>query len=60
MFSFKYWSKVYPEEQAIYKTTPIVQFGFLFIERKRKNRNLQILKKRSQTIQVDNVDLNII
>ena len=60
MFSFKYWSKVYPEEQAIYKTTPIIQFGFLFIERKRKNRNLKILKKRSQTIQVDNVDLNII
>jgi hypothetical protein len=60
MFSFKYWSKVYPEEQAIYKTTPIIQFGFMFIERKRHKRNLKILKKRSETIQLDNIDFNII
>ena len=60
MFSFKYHCKVYPEEQAIYKTTPIIHFGFMFVERKRRKRNLKIIKKRSETIQVDNVDLNII
>jgi len=60
MFSFSYWCKVYPEEQAIKKTTPIIQFGFLFIERKRRKRNLNKLKMRIETIETDTIELNII
>jgi hypothetical protein len=60
MFGFNYWCKVYPEQQAIYKTTPVIQFGFLFVERKRRKRNLTILKTRSETIEPSNVDLNLI
>jgi len=60
MFTFSYWCKVYPEEQSIKKTTPIIQFRFLFIERKRRKRNLNKLKMRSETIETDNIELNII
>jgi hypothetical protein len=60
MFGFNHWSKVYPEEDVMKKTTPIIQFGFLFVERKRKRRNANILKMRSQTVELDNIDLNII
>ena len=37
MFGFNHWCKVYPEQDAIKKTVPIIQFGFLFVERKRKS-----------------------
>jgi hypothetical protein len=60
MFSFNYWCKVYPEEQAIKKTIPIIQFRFLFIERKRRKRNLNKLKMRIETIETDTIELNII
>jgi hypothetical protein len=60
MFSFNYYSKIYPEKDVIHKTIPIIQFGFLFIERKRRMRNLKILKMRSETIELDSLDLNII
>ena len=60
MFGFNYRCKVYPEQQAILKTTPVIQFGFLFVERKRRKRNLTILKTRSETIEPSNVDLNLI
>ena len=60
MFGFSYWCKIYPEQQSIKKTTPIIQFGFLFIERKRRERNLKIIKMRSETIETDAIELNII
>lgn len=60
MFSFSYWCKVYPEQDFDKKTTPIIQFGFLFIERKRRKRNLNKLKMRSETIETDTIELNII
>jgi hypothetical protein len=44
MFSFNYYSKIYPEKDVIHKTIPIIQFGFLFIERKRRMRNLKYLR----------------
>ena len=50
MFGFNYWCKVYPEQDAIKKTVPIIQFGFLFVERKRRRRNANILKMRTQTV----------
>jgi len=60
MFGFNHWCKVYPEQDVMKKTVPIIQFGFLFVERKRRRRNLTLLKMRTQTIQVDNIDLDII
>jgi hypothetical protein len=57
MFGFNYWCKVYPEQDAIKKTIPIIQFGFLFVERKRRKRNANILKMRTQTVELDNIDL---
>ena len=57
MFGFNYWCKVYPEHDAIKKTVPIIQFGFLFVERKRRRRNLTLLKMRTQTVELDNIDL---
>jgi len=60
MFGFNHWCKVYPEQDAIKKTVPNIQFSFLFVERKRKKRNLTLLKKRSQTVELDNIELNII
>jgi hypothetical protein len=57
MFGFNHWCKVYPEQDAIKKTIPIIQFGFLFVERKRRKRNANILKMRTQTVEVDNIDL---
>jgi len=60
MFGFNYWCKVYPEQDAIKKTVPVIQFGFLFVERKRRRRNANILKMRSQTIEPSTIDLNII
>jgi len=60
MFGFSYWCKVYPEEDFINKTTPIIQFGFLFIERKRRKRNLNKLKMRIETIETDTIEVNII
>jgi hypothetical protein len=60
MFGFIHWCKVYPEQDAIKKTVPNIQFGFLFVERKRRRRNANILKMRSQTIEPSTIDLNII
>ena len=60
MFGFNHWCKVYPEQDVIKKTVPIIQFGFLFVERKRKRRNLTLLKMRTQTVELDNIDLDII
>ena len=60
MFHCKYHCKVYPEEQSINKTIPIIKFGFMFIERKRRKRILKIIRMRSQTIELDNIDMNVI
>jgi len=60
MFGFNYWCKVYPEQDFDKKTIPIIQFGFLFVERKRRKRNLNKLKMRIETIETDTIELNII
>ena len=60
MFGFNYRCKVYPEQQDVLKTTPVIRFGFLFVERKRRKRDLTILKMRSETIEPSTIELNLI
>ena len=57
---FNYYTKVHPEKEIIQKNPQVINYGFLFIERKRRKRNLKIKKMRSETIEVSNVELNII
>jgi len=59
MNPFNYYTKVYPEEESI-KKLPIIKYGFMFIERKRRKRNLKIKKRRTETIELNNVEINMI
>jgi len=54
---FNYYTKIHPENN---NNTLAIKYGFLFIERKRKQRFLKIKKMRTQTVELDNVELNII
>jgi hypothetical protein len=55
---FNYNTKVYPEKILINNTE--FSFGFMFIERKRRQRFLKLKKLRSATVELDNTEFNFI